>query len=355
MQVNNTVAALNRMSPVQELEKRQARFAMTPGLVEALRVFNDSKDVKTVDGIVCVGLPNGMIDNLRMSVVNTTIRKNESSELGKLKIRFSRDNEFYSSLEFRDVEFPFDASLYLMPDSYNGIMTIEEQEDTEAKKKNPDPVRDLINKTIFYRMESGIIVEKLSGQEIIDNNNENAFAILKNHVFSDLMRISIDTAMGIDISESDLKKYEDLNSSHVSSQGINLISSITKQKGLRILRAGATSIKNAMTELEIDDLTKFYEMKTGYSGQTALRRLSDYDVCDIKRAGQSCLYTAELDRHRILGTSMFDRIFYVPIKSRDFRIDRSEGLYLERRRFRYGRLSGRRFDLSGYVCDVRVS
>lgn len=355
MQVSNTVSAMNRMMPVQELEKRQARFVMTPGLVEALRIFNDSTDIKTTEGIVCVGLPNGMIDNLRMSVVSTTTRKNESSDLGKLKIRFTRDNEFYTSLGFRDVEFPFDSSLYLMPDSYDGVLTEEEQEDTESKNKNPDPLRDMINKTIFYRMESGVVVEKVSGQEIINNSNENFYTILKNHVFSDLSRISIDTAMGIDINEADLKKYEDLNSSHISSHGLNLVNELTKKKGLNLLNTTFSSVKNATTEVEIDEITTFYEMKTGFAGQVALRRMSDYDVCDIKRAGQSCLYTAELDRHRILGTSMFDRVFYVPVRSRDFRIDYSEGLIQERRRFRYGRLSGRRFDLSGYVCDVRVS
>lgn len=355
MQANNTALSLMRMSPADELEKRQKRFVATPGLIEALRVASESKILRRYEGIVCVGLPNGMVDNLRMAVASEDIRKNESSDLGKLSIRFTRDSELYSSIEFRDAEVSFDSSLYLAPGAYDGVRTDEEEEDTNSKNKNPDPVRDMINKVVFTRMESGNILEQLTGEEIIADGDEQTYAVLKNHVFSDLIRISIDFAMGVDIHAADLKKYAALNSAHVSSEGLSLLESVTKSSKVSMLSSSASIIKNVMTSMTIDEKTNFYELRTGYSGQQAFRKMTSHDVTDIKRAGQSTLYTAELDRHRILGTSTFDRVFYVPISSTMFRLDYREGDYQERRRWRYGRLSSRNFDLSGYVCDVRVT
>jgi len=355
MQANNTMMSLMRMSPASELEKRQKRFVASPGQIEAIRVFSESRDFRTYEGIVCVGLPNGMIDNLRMSTVNETERKNESSDLGKLSIRFSRDNELYSSLEFTDVEVSFDSSLYLAPDAYDGVQTDEQEEDSESKTKNPDPVRDMINKVVFTRMESGNVIEQKTGEELLEDGNQQTFEILKNHVYSDLMRMSIDFATGVDIVETDLKKYEDLNAAHISSEGLSFMETIAKSKKVNMLSSSPSLIRSTMSSVEIDEKTKFYELRTGYSGQLSFRRIGKHDVTDIKRAGQSTLYTAELDRHRILGTSTFDRIFYVPISSNRFRLDYREGDYQEKIRFRYGRLSSRNFDLSGYVCDVRVS
>ena len=69
---------------------------------------------------------------------------------------------------------------------------------------------------------------------MIENGNEQTYSILKNHVYSDLARISIDVAMGIDINEADLKKYEDVNSSHISSEGLQAIQTISKTKNLKL-------------------------------------------------------------------------------------------------------------------------
>ena len=360
MQTNNTTIALHRMSPVEELESRQKRYAMTPGLVEALRIFQSSRLIKSMQNVVCVGLPNGMIDNLRASTISERKRENESSDIGKLFVRFTADNEFYSSLEFSDVEIPFDSSLYLLPDSFDELVSEEDEEENEGRQKASNPFDEMINKTVFYRLESGKIIEKISGEELIERDGEQTREILENHIFSELTRISIDASLGIEIHEADFKKYSNLNSSHISSQGLKLIQDIAKLNGVYLFRGSRNLISRTMNEVEIDEITTFNEMLGNYVGYRSFRRLGSKTTSDIKRAGQSSLYTVELDRHRIIGTSMFDRVFYVPISNYSFRLDRRQGTRLERNSYlgvgySRRRLSYRQFDLTGYVCDIRVT
>ncbi len=360
MQVNNTKAALERMRPEQETESRQKRYVMSPGMVEALRIFQSSRQIRSMQNIVCVGLPNGMIDNLRSSTVSISKRENESSDLGKIFIRFTADNELHSSIEFTDVEVPFDSSLYIMPDSFDLLSTDEDEEENESRQKASNPFDDLVNKTVFYRMESGKVVERLTGEELIERDGDQTREILENHIFSELTRVSIDAALGINIHEADFKKYSSLNSSHVSSEGLSLIKAISKIKGEYLFRGNSSLISRTMSPVEIDEITEFNEMLGNYVGYRSFRLLGDKTTNDIKRAGQSSLYTAELDRHRIIGTSTFDRVFYVPISNYSFRLDYRQGSRLERNSYLgrgYGRrrLSYRRFDLTGYVCDVRVN
>ena len=360
MQVNNTALALQRMTPAEELESRQKRYIMTAGLVEALRRFQSSRQIRSMQNVVCVGLPNGMIDNLRASTISTYRRENESKDAGKLFVRFTADNELYSSLEFSDVEVPFDSSLYLMPDSFDLLVAEEDEEENEGRQKASNPFDDMVNKTVFYRLESGKILEKISGEELIERDGEQTREILQNHIFSELTRVSIDAALGIEIHESDFKKYSSLNSAHISSHGLSLIQDIAKINDVYLFRGSRSLISRTMSEIEIDEITTFNEMLGNYVGYRSFRRLGRNTTSDIKRAGQSSLYTAELDRHRIIGTSMFDRVFYVPISNYSFRLDGRQGSRLERnsylgRGYNRRRLSYRVFDLTGYVCDIRVT
>ena len=87
-------------------------------------------------------------------------------------------------------------------------------------------------------------------------------------------------------------------------------------------------------------------------------RLGTHTIQDLQRAGQSCLFTTELDRHRIIGTSTFDRVFYVPIITRAFKIDNNVGNRYERIRAKpdaRGSQSVQSFNIAGFICDIRVT
>ena len=357
MQTNNTMVALERIAPASELEKRQKKYIMTPGVVESLRVFLEQKDFLSADYILCVGLPNGMIDNLRSSTISKTRRQNASTGLGDMKIRFTMDNEFYSSLKFDDVELAYDASLYLLPDSYDQIVSDEVEEDTESKTKSPDPMRNIVNKTVFYRLDAGLVIEKKSGEEIIEETNESMYKVLFNHIFSDLVRIAIDNTLGLEISEFDIKKYSELNLVHMSTQGRDFMKSLIKKKSLPMMRTSVSLAEGVLETTTLDEQTDGLKLSSKKSSQRSFERMSSDAVCDLKRAGQSTLFTAEVDRHRVIGTSMFDRVFFVPITRGDFTLDRQEGTRHERWRYnsRRGNQSYHKFDLAGFVCDVKVT
>ena len=355
MQASTTAVAFHRMKPASELEKRQSRFVMTPGVVEALRVFHESNLLDNTQNVICVGLPNGMIDNLRTSTATETERSAQTIGSSELVLRFLCDNELYTSLTFGDVEMRYDSSLYILPDSYNLITSIESEEDISSKKKNPDPIRHLVNNVVFYRIIGGNIVEAKTGAELIEDGNESVYELLKNHVYSDLTRISIDVAMGIDINESDLKKYEDLNASHISSEGRTLVQELAKNKNIFMFESGKVAVDRVTTSIEIDESTVFYALNSSPTGQTSFMDIGENDISDIKRSGQSCLFTAELDRHRIIGTSSFDRVFYVPVNTQDFVLDEVAGIATERNNYKEGPQSRTHFDISGFVCDVRIS
>jgi hypothetical protein len=355
MQASSTTAAFHRMKPASEIEKRQSRFVMTPGTVEALRIFHESNLLDETQNVVCVGLPNGMIDNLRTSTTTEGERSSKTTSSGELSVRFLCDNELYTSLSFSDIEIRYDSSLYILPDSYSLITSVESEEDVSSKKKSPDPIRNLVNNVVFYRIVGGNIIETKTGSEIIEDSNESVYEILKNHVFSDLTRISIDIAMGIDINESDLKKYEDLNSAHISNEGRSLVQELSKNKNIYMFETGKVALDGVTTPMVIDESTTFYSLNSKPAGQAAFQNIGENDTNDIKRTGQSCLFTAELDRHRIIGTSSFDRVFYVPVNTQDFVLDELVGIATERKNYKVGSQSRQYFDISGFVCDVRVS
>ena len=48
-------------------------------------------------------------------------------------------------------------------------------------------------------MESGKVVERLTGEELIERDGDQTREILENHIFSELTRVSIDAALGVDI------------------------------------------------------------------------------------------------------------------------------------------------------------
>ena len=209
-----------------------------------------------------------MIDNLRSSTISRTRRQNASSGLGDMKIRFTMDNEFYSSLKFDDVELAYDASLYLLPDSYDQIVSDEAEEDSESKTKSPDPMRNIVNKTVFYRLDAGLVIEKKTGEEIIEETNESMYKVLFNHVFSDLTRIAIDNTLGLEISEFDIKKYSELNLVHMSTQGKDFMKSLVKKKSLPMMRTSVSLVEGVLETTTLDEQTDGLKLSSKKSSQS---------------------------------------------------------------------------------------
>ena len=52
---------------------------------------------------------------------------------------------------------------------------------------------------------------------------------------------------------------------------------------------------------------------------------------------------------------MFDRVFYVPVNVEDFKLNRGTNAEKSRYKTKSGNQSYTKFDISGFVCDVRVS
>jgi len=348
MQCSNTLVSYERMRPENTNEKRQQRYVTRPGIIEALRIFYESQEFLSTQNVVCVGMPNAMIDSLRKGKVDTNIRKGTSSTNGEFKIRFSKDNELYSSITYEDYDIKYNSYIYLLPDSYDNIKVASQDE--LGTKSEPDPVRRLVNNTVFYKIISGKVIERKTGAQIIEQENDDVYEVLKNHVYSDLYRISINIAMGIDMHESDLKKYSDLNYAHISAEGRKVIESISKIEGVQMFHYSDT-FSNLLQPVEIDETEVFYEMTSGERSGETYYNVGEHETSDLKRAGQSCLYTAELDRHRILGSSIFDRVFYVNVGSDNFNINENSGTVAERSAYNE---SVQKFDLLGLVCDVRV-
>ena len=143
----------------------------------------------------------------------------------------------------------------------------------------------------------------------------------------------------------------------MSKEGLDFMKTLVKKKGLPILRTSLSFLGGVLEPTTLDEQTEGYKLSSKRSSRRFFSRLGSNTACDIKRAGQSTLFTAEIDRHRVISTSTFDRIFFVPIKKTDFSLDRREGSYYERKRYRSrrGNQSHYRFDLAGFVCDVKVT
>lgn len=353
MQCSNTILSKQRLSPAGGLEKRQKRAVLTPGLLESLRVFHETSFFRGSQNIMCVGLPNGMLDKLKTSNVDEKKREAVTENSGDFSIVFSSDNELYSSLAFEDHSVDFDSTIYLFPDSYDAYQPPEEDEG-ESLLRSPDPLRDLVNKTVFHRVISGILVESETGQTLIEQGNDKTYEVLRNHVYSDLVRISVELSLMMGISEADIKKYTDLNVAVYSSEGFKLMKSIQKNKAVDMLSSG---VEKVLQPLLIDEKNVFYRMGVTNANRAAYNRMTENERNDIVRFASSTLFTAELDRHKILSTSIFDRIFYVKANNDDFELDRREGRSSERKRY-LGRTRPNQgndtFDLTGIYCEIRV-
>ena len=355
MQCSNTILSKARLEPsgLSPVEKRQKRAVLSSGLLEAMRVFHETEMFRSSQNIVCVGLPNGMMDKLKTSNVDEKKREQVSESSNDFSIVFSCDNELFSSLVFEDHEVEFDSSLYLFPDSYDGY-TPPEEDEGGGLLRSPDPLRDLIDKTVFHRIVSGVIIESETGKTLIEQGNDRTFEILKNHVYSDLTRVSIEFALMMGISEADIKKYSDLNVACYSTEGYELMRSMQSNTSLNMMIAG---IENVLEPILIDESNVFYRMGTSNSNRNAYNMLTENDQNDMVRFASSSLFTAELDRHKILSTSIFDRVFYVQVNQDDFVLDEKEGLSTERKRFSGDtrpKQGNDTFDLTGIYCEVRV-
>lgn len=355
MQCSNTILSKARLeaSPASGVEMRQKRAVLTPGLLDAIKVFHETSLFKGCQNIVCVGLPNGMMDKLKTSNVDEKKREQVSESSNDFSIVFSCDNELFSSLVFEDHSVEFDSSIYLFPDSYDGY-TPPEEDPGAGLLRSPDPLRDLIDKTVFHRIISGVLVESETGKTLIEQGNDKTYEILRNHVFSDLVRISAELSLMMGISEADLKKYTDLNVACYSTEGYDLMRAMEKNTGVNMMTAG---IDKVVEPILIDEKNVFYRMGTTTSNKNGYNMLTENDQNDMIRFASSSLFTAELDRHKILSTSIFDRVFYVQVNQDDFVLDGKEGLATERKRF-LGKTRPRQgkntFDLTGIYCEVRV-
>ena len=352
MQCSNTVLSKARLEPADGIQKRQKRANLTPGLLEAIRVFHETEFFRGSQNIICVGLPNGMIDKLKTSNVGEKVREPVNESTSEFSIVFSCDNELFSSLAFEDHTVDFDSSLYLFPDSYDNYTPPEDDDD--GLLRNPDPLRDLIDKTVFHRIVSGVVTESETGKVLIEQGDDRTYEVLRNHVYSDLVRISAEMTLMLGISEADIKKYTDLNVACYSKEGYDLMRAMQKSTDINMMTSG---IEKVVEAIEIDEKNIFYRMGTTGRHKNGYNLLTENDQNDMIRFSSSTLFTAELDRHKILSTSIFDRVFYVQVNQEDFVLDKTEGLAVERKRFEgktVPKQGNDTFDLTGIYCEVRV-
>lgn len=353
MQCSNTILSRERLTPTPGIEMRHKRAVLSPGLLDALKVFHETPLFKGTQNIMCVGLPNGMMDKLKTSSVGTHKREAVSETSSEFSLVFTSDNELFSSLSFEDYVAEFDASIYLFPDSYDNYVP-PDPEAGAGLLSTPDPLRDLINKTIFHRIISGVTVESEVGSVLIDQGDDKTYEVLKNHVYSDLVRISTEITLSMGVSEADIKKYTELNVSSYSSEGFKLLQSMQKNKSVNMMTAG---IEKVFDPVLIDEKNVFYKFGTNSQARRSYNMLTGNDQNDIVRLSASSMFTAELDRHKILSTSIFDRVLYVQVNHDDFALDKSEGLKVETQRYLGQTVPNQgsdTFDLTGVYCEVRA-
>lgn len=352
MQCSNTILSRARLEPSDSPDMRQKRAVLSPGLLEAMKIFHETPLFRGSQNILCVGLPNGMIDKLKTSNVDINKREAVSESSREFSLVFSCDNELFSSLSFEDYSVDFDSSIYIFPDSYDNYIPAEEDE--SGLLKTPDPFRDLVNKTIFHRVVGGVVVESETGSVLIEQGDDKTYEILSNHVYSDLVRISAELTLMLGVSEADVKKYTDLNISSFSSEGFSLMRAMQKSANINMMTLG---IEKALAPVLIDEKNVFYRLGKDAAARRAFSLMTDNDQNDIVRFSSCGLFTAELDRHKILSTSIFDRVFYAQVNLDDFELDMNEGLNVERKRY-LGKTRPNQgndtFDLTGIYCEVRV-